>query len=180
MCEALASLVFPAPCRICKRILDTGSRIPFCHGCIEAIREPLREPLCSKCGEPYRLNSGYGRNFPPTVPHLPEAGVHAFDMARSFGVYTPRMSRAILLLKYGNVTPLGGWFARILADLIPKQSEDFAADAVVPVPLDRGSGFGKGAIIKPNLSQNPWPACWGYLFGPICWFARVPGPIIYV
>ena len=52
MGEALASLVFPAPCRICTRILDTGSLIPFCHACIEALTQTLVEPLCSQCGRP--------------------------------------------------------------------------------------------------------------------------------
>jgi ComF family protein len=83
--------------------------------------------------------------------------VYAFDMARSFGAYTPRMSRAILLLKYGNVAPLGAWFARILADLIPKQSEDFAADAVVPVPLDqarfRERGYNQAELIAKPLAR---------------------------
>ncbi len=41
MCEALASLIFPAPCRICTRMLDTGNRIPFCHECIAALRQSL-------------------------------------------------------------------------------------------------------------------------------------------
>jgi ComF family protein len=83
--------------------------------------------------------------------------VYAFDMARSFGAYTPKMSRAILLLKYGNVTPLGPWFARILAELIPKQSDDFAADAVVPVPLDQGRfrerGYNQAELIAKPLAR---------------------------
>jgi ComF family protein len=79
-------------------------------------------------------------------------------MARSFGAYTPRMSRAILLLKYGNVAPLGPWFARILADLIQKQVEDFAADAVVPVPLDQGRyrerGYNQAELIAKPLAHQ--------------------------
>jgi competence protein ComFC len=48
------------------------------------------------------------------------------------------MSRAILLLKYGNVTPLGKWFARRLAEFVKAHPHELAADAVVPVPLDSG------------------------------------------
>jgi ComF family protein len=156
MCEALASLVFPAPCRICKRILDTGNRIPFCHECIESIQLPLREPLCSKCGRPI-VSTAVTQGISLPLCHICRSGVYAFDMARSFGAYTPRMSRAILLLKYGNVAPLGAWFARILADLVPKQSEDFAADAVVPVPLDqarfRERGYNQAELIAKPLAR---------------------------
>jgi ComF family protein len=156
MCEALASLVFPAPCRICKRILDTGNRIPFCHECIEAIRQPLPEPLCSKCGRPI-VSTAVTEGISLPLCHICRSGVYAFDMARSWGAYTPRMSRAILLLKYGNVAPLGAWFARFLADLIPKHSEDFAADAVVPVPLDqarfRERGYNQAELIAKPLAR---------------------------
>jgi competence protein ComFC len=156
MCEALASLVFPAPCRICKRILDTGNRIPFCHECLEAIRQPLPEPLCSKCGRPI-VSTAVTDGISGPLCHLCRSGVYAFDMARSFGAYTPRMSRAVLLLKYGNVSPLGAWFARLLAGLIPKHSEDFAADAVVPVPLDRARfrerGYNQAELIAKPLAR---------------------------
>jgi ComF family protein len=156
MCEALASLVFPAPCRICKRILDTGNRIPFCHECIEAIKEPLREPLCSKCGRPI-VSTIVTEGISLPLCHLCRSGVYAFEMARSFGAYTPRMSRAILLLKYGNVAPLGGWFARVLAGLIQSRPEDYAADAVVPVPLDRTRflerGYNQAELIAKPLAR---------------------------
>jgi ComF family protein len=156
MCEALASLVFPAPCRICNRILDTGSRIPFCHECIEAIKQPLREPLCSQCGRPI-VSTAVVEGISRPLCHICRSGVYAFDMARSLGDYTPRMSRAILLLKYGNVAPLGAWFAKALADLIEKNSEDFAADAVVPVPLDRARfrerGYNQAELIAKPLAR---------------------------
>jgi predicted amidophosphoribosyltransferase len=48
------------------------------------------------------------------------------------------MSRAILLLKYGNVVPLGLWFARNLVGLVQSQKLSFELDVVVPVPLDQG------------------------------------------
>jgi competence protein ComFC len=156
MCEALASLVFPAPCRICKRILDTGNRIPFCRECIEAIQQPLPEPLCSKCGRPI-VSAAVTEGISRPLCHLCRSDVYAFEMARSFGAYTPRMSRAILLLKYGNVAPLGGWFARVLAKMIQEHSEDFAADAVVPVPLDRARfrerGYNQAELIAKPLAR---------------------------
>jgi ComF family protein len=67
------------------------------------------------------------------------------------------MARAILLLKYGNVAPLGVWFARRLAGLIEAQPEGFTADAVVPVPLDRGRlrerGYNQAELIAKPLAR---------------------------
>jgi len=83
--------------------------------------------------------------------------VYAFDLARSFGAYSPRMSRAILLLKYGNVAPLGLWFARRLADLIAREPTAFAADVVIPVPLDRARlherGYNQAELIAKPLAR---------------------------
>src|SRR6476620_7151825 len=117
MCEALASLIFPAPCRICARMLDTGSTIPFCRTCTAALRERLPQPLCEQCGRPIVSLAATDAKSEPRC-HLCRGDVYGFDLARSFGAYTPRMSRAILLLKYGHVTPLGAWFARSLAVVV--------------------------------------------------------------
>ena len=156
MCEALASLVLSAPCRICTRELDTGGRIPFCRGCIAGITQTLPEPICAQCGRP--IVSGAVTEA-ETLPlcHLCRNRTYAFDFARSFGAYTPRMSRAILLLKYGNVAPLGPWFARRLAALVERQPQGFSADAVVPVPLDRGRlrerGYNQAELIAKPLAR---------------------------
>jgi competence protein ComFC len=67
------------------------------------------------------------------------------------------MSRAILLLKYEKVTPLGVWFARRLASLIEHQPENFAVDAVIPVPLDQGRlrerGYNQAELIAKPLAR---------------------------
>lgn len=156
MREALASLVFPAPCRICARILDTGSAIPFCHACLEALTQSLREPLCAQCGRPI-VSAAVAEGARQPLCHLCRSGVYAFDFARSFGAYTPRMSRAILLLKYGNVTPLGRWFAGLLAGMVASQPQGFAVDAVVPVPLDQGRlrerGYNQAELIAKPLAR---------------------------
>ena len=156
MCEALASLVLPAPCRICTRILDTGSAIPFCQACMKALMQALPEPLCAQCGRPI-VSAAVAESISLPQCHLCRNGIYAFDLARSFGAYTPRMSRAILLLKYGNVAPLGAWFSRRLASLVNGQPEAFAADAVVPVPLDQGRlrerGYNQAELIAKPLAH---------------------------
>ena len=156
VCEALASIVLPAPCRICARTLDTGSSIPFCQACVAALMRALPEPLCAQCGRPIVSGVVAGCISLPQC-HLCRNGMYAFDFARSFGAYSSRMSRAILLLKYGSVAPLGVWFAQRLAGLVKRQPQDFAADAVVPVPLDHGRwrerGFNQAEVIARPLAR---------------------------
>ena len=107
VCEALASVVFPAPCRICARMLDTGTRIPFCRECVASLTQTLPEPQCARCGRPI-VSSAVAEGASPPLCHLCRLGAYDFDFVRSFGAYSPSMARAILLLKYGEVTPLGG------------------------------------------------------------------------
>ena len=67
------------------------------------------------------------------------------------------MARAILLLKYGEVTPLGGWFASQLTKVAAHSVEGFAADAVVPVPLHpsrlRERGYNQAELIARPLAR---------------------------
>jgi ComF family protein len=154
--DALASLVFPASCRICGQILDTGNRIPFCRACLRVLTQEIPEPLCDRCGRPIVSTAVTGGISKPQC-HLCRNRVYDFDLARSFGAYTPPMARAILLLKYGDVTPLGAWFAQRAAALVARQPQEFAADAVVPVPLDRGRlrerGYNQADLIARPLAR---------------------------
>jgi predicted amidophosphoribosyltransferase len=67
------------------------------------------------------------------------------------------MSRAILMLKYGDVTPLGKWFARQLAKMVESNPGAFAADVLVPVPLDaarlRERGYNQAELIARPLAR---------------------------
>jgi competence protein ComFC len=154
--EALASLIFPAPCKICGQMLDTGMRIPFCQVCIVSLMKSLNAPLCSLCGRPVVfLEEG-----PLTGErrcHMCRRGAYSFDVARSYGAYTPAMARAILMLKYESVTPLGAWFAGFLARVVDRNPGAFAADVLVPVPLDstrqRERGYNQAELIARPLAR---------------------------
>jgi ComF family protein len=156
MREALASLVFPAPCRICVRMLNTGSRIPFCHACVAALTQTLAKPLCARCGRPI-VSIAAAEGISPPHCHLCRLGTYDFDLVRSFGPYSSSMSRAILMLKYGEVTPLGAWFAGHLAGLVKLDPGAFAADVLVPVPLDsarlRERGYNQAELIARPLAR---------------------------
>jgi ComF family protein len=67
--------------------------------------------------------------------HLCRRGVYHFDAARSFALYEENMVRAVILLKYHALRPLGRWFAERLAEQVAASPDLFAADEIVPVPL---------------------------------------------
>ena len=113
--EALASLLFPAPCRICGEVLDTASRIPLCRSCLISLR-PLEGPCCARCGRPFASSVAVERRGFRHFAIFAAAGLYDFDFARSYGAYTANMAGAIMLLKYQQVTPLAGWFAAAPAE----------------------------------------------------------------
>jgi ComF family protein len=83
---------------------------------------------------------------------------YAFDRARSFAVYEDAAVRAILLLKFEQIRPLGGWFAERLAELDKAEGDRLAADVVVPVPLhrerERERGYNQAALISKPLAKR--------------------------
>ncbi len=153
--EALASLLFPAPCLVCGQMLDTGLRVPFCHICIAELTRALPAPLCSLCGRPIYLQESSTKNS--ALCYMCRRGAYHFDLARSYGAYTPAMARAVVMLKHEEVTPLGAWFADLLARLVVRDPALFAADAVVPVPLDPGRrrerGYNQAELIARPLAR---------------------------
>jgi ComF family protein len=155
--DALASLVFPAPCRICEATLTTASRIPVCSTCLSSL-QPLAGAGCQKCGRPFVSDVAAASTAAQPLCHLCRRDVYHFDLARSFAVYNDAMVRAIVLLKYHAVTPLGGWFAARLAEVVARNPKAFAADVVVPVPLHasrlRERGYNQAELIARPLARR--------------------------
>ena len=137
-------------------MLDTGDPLPFCQGCVAALQQTLPRPVCAKCGRPV-VPAAVEETVSAMLCHLCRRGVYDFDLARSFGAYTPSMARAILLLKYGEMTPLGRWFARLLAQVVEEERVALGADAVVPVPLHavrlRERGYNQADLIGRPLAR---------------------------
>ena len=51
MQDALVSVFFPAPCRICEKLLVRASRVPICEVCLASFT-PIPERACEICGQP--------------------------------------------------------------------------------------------------------------------------------
>jgi len=153
--DALASVLFPGPCRICARTLTNASRVPVCEACLSAF-EPIVDPMCSGCGRPFV--SGAAMSADELRCRLCRVRFYAFDRARSFATYNEPLSEAILLMKYDEVTRLGGWFAEKLAGIVSRAPGEWDADLVVPVPLHkdrrRERGYNQAELIARPLAKR--------------------------
>ena len=173
--DALAAVLFPAPCRICGAALLNASRIPICGLCLASF-QPIEQPMCECCGRPFpaamaaaaaagvagtgataRAEAAATETTRPLC-RLCRDGYYAFDRARSYGVYNDALHHAILLLKYEEVTRLGDWFAARLAEIVARETEAFRADVIVPVPLhpdrQRERGYNQAELIARPLARR--------------------------
>lgn len=152
--DALASVFFPAPCRICEAVLDGAGRVPICEKCLASFQK-LAPPMCSRCGRP--IISRLAADSLMVLCRLCRSETYDFDVARSFALYDEPMVRAILVLKHEGIPPLGAWFAARLANLARSGGEQFAADVVVPVPLHkarrRERGYNQAELIARPLAR---------------------------
>jgi len=157
--DALVSVFFPAGCRICERLLTRASRVPICDECLASF-VLLTEEVCEICGRPIHSTTLHhtGQNRCQVCrekPANPER-IYAFDRARSFAAYDGPLVRAILLLKFERMEPLGAWFAERLAEVV--HTHGLQADVVVPVPLhrdrERERGYNQADLIARPLARR--------------------------
>jgi ComF family protein len=153
--DALTSVLFPAPCRICGTVLTRAGLLPICEACCASL-EPLREPLCACCGRPIMSEAVLDAKLPKCFACRRE--VYAFEHARSFAAYTDEMVRAVSLLKYEKLSRLGRWFADKLQELIQGDPVLGSVDVVVPVPLHparlRERGYNQAELIAKPLARR--------------------------
>jgi ComF family protein len=153
--DALISVIFPAGCRICDKLLVDARRVPICQECLSAFQR-VPQPYCEVCGRPLPgLTKQEGATLLCPACH---DKTYAFDRARSFAIYEAPLVQAILLLKFEQIEPLGSWFAERLAELAHNEGNLLAADVVVPVPLhrdrERERGYNQAALISRPLAKR--------------------------
>jgi len=153
--DALASVFFPAPCRICEKLLVRANRVPICEECLASFT-PIPERACEICAQPlesFETVTTEAVRCPSCSPPT-----YAFARARSVAIYQDQLVRALLMLKYQRMEPLGKWFAGRMAEVARRGGEAFAAvDIVVPVPLhrnrERTRGYNQAALLAKPLAK---------------------------
>lgn len=153
--DALAAVLFPAPCRICGHPLLRADRIPICDACLASF-ERIVDPMCQICGRPFA--SPVAAQVERPLCRLCRANFYAFERARTFAIYNDALAGAILMMKYDEVTRLGNWFAGRLAEIVAAEPDEWRADAVVPVPLHvsrkRERGYNQAELIARPLARR--------------------------
>jgi competence protein ComFC len=153
--DAVVSVFFPAGCRICDKLLVRASRVPFCEECLNSFEAPA-EKKCEVCGQ--ALSWFTQREGEPLLCRACQQKTYAFERARSYGVYDGALVRAILLLKWERIEPLGEWFAERLAEMVRREAGVLTADVVVPVPLhrdrERQRGYNQASLISKPLARK--------------------------
>ncbi len=152
---AVASVLFPSGCRLCEALLTRADRLPVCDACLESFRK-IPVEICDRCGQPWTEGGDVGGDE-SFCRECQERGF-AFDAARSFGVYEGALARAIVLMKYERIEPLGAWFAKRLLEASRRIPSKFAADMIVPVPLhrtrQRERGFNQVDLLGRPLARK--------------------------
>jgi competence protein ComFC len=153
--DAIVSVFFPAGCRICDKLLVRASRVPFCEECLDSFEAPT-ERKCEVCGQ--ALGWFTQREGEPLLCRACEQKTYAFERARSYGVFDGALVRAILLLKWERMEPLGEWLAESLAEMVRREAEPLASDVVVRVPLhrdrERQRGYNQASLISKPLARK--------------------------
>jgi ComF family protein len=153
--DAIVGVLFPAGCRICEAPLTSVSRVPICAECLASFQ---RVPgiFCEICGRP--LPALTKKEGEPLLCLACQDRTYAFERTRSFALYEGAVVRAILLLKFEQIEPLGAWFAERLAELVNAEGDALAADVVVPVPLhrerQRERGYNQAALLSKPLAKE--------------------------
>ena len=171
--DALASVLFAAPCRICDAPLLNANRIPICAACLASF-VPIGTQVCACCGRPRpsgaaAQSASQASRAPAGTPEadaalcrLCRANQFAFSRARNWAAYNESLTAAIMLLKYEAVTRLGDWFAARLAELharlASEHESEWGADVLVPVPLHaerrRERGYNQADLIARPLAKR--------------------------
>jgi ComF family protein len=173
---AVASVLFPSDCRICGAVLTRADRLPVCDACLGSFPRIPAE-VCARCGQPWSMEAAEEESS-AFCRECRKRGF-AFDAARSFGVYEGNLAKAIVLLKYEEIEPLGAWFAKRLQDIARESSEQFAADLVVPVPLHRTRQKERG-FNQVDLFGRPLARRLGVPYRPILLKRKRPRPEKYL
>jgi len=162
---AVVSVLFPAGCRLCEKLLTRASRVPICEECLASFAS-MPERVCEVCGgapETSLLGTAQQQDpardsgSDPLVWAACQVRTYTFDPARSHAVFDTALVHAIVMLKFERrIEPLGAWFAERLAEVVRKEAETLAADVVVPVPLhrQRERGYNQADLIAKPLAKR--------------------------
>jgi ComF family protein len=132
---ACLHLLFPTPCHICRRPLDSQRVSALCGRCWDRL-ERMPAEGCARCGWPFPAAGGTLGTEVPLCQRCRETRDH-FRIARAALRYREDgiARAAILLVKHGRRLSLLHHLAQLLAEAAPQYLSPEEWDGLVPVPL---------------------------------------------
>jgi competence protein ComFC len=152
--DGILAVAFPTECSLCQGELTSDARGRICRACWTSL-QPWAGPVCTCCGLPFSSP----RALDAAEPKCGECRSDdpAFDGARSFGLYTGNLRKAVLRVKFSGDERLGRHLGELLAstwDTLP-QAREFNSALIVPVPLHpsrrRERGFNQSELLAAGL-----------------------------
>ncbi len=130
----------------------------LCHACIDDF-DPVRSPLCSRCGRPFRSRVGEDRLCGSCLSPDSLDGMAAeppFVSARACGVYSGALKNMIYAYKYREKTGLGRPLGTLLYLFFLAHYADEGIDFIIPVPLHRKKLVKRGFDQAMEMLRR-WP-----------------------
>jgi len=150
----VCAVVSPADCLLCGRQLERAGGGSICPLCWESL-QPWLGPHCECCGLP--LASERAAELGDALCAPCRLGEQDFDRARSYGLYTGNLRKAILHLKFYGRGHLANRLGELLLRPLEALTERDSA-LVVPVPLhasrSRQRGFNQAALLARGLVRK--------------------------
>ena len=130
---------------------------------------PMPESVCELCGAAPEASflreadtaTSADRGSEPRICAACRIRTYTFGRAPSHAKYNAALVRAIVMLKFERIDPLGAWFADRLEELARREGETLATAVVVPVPLhrqrERERGYNQADLIAKPLAKRLSP-----------------------
>ncbi len=142
----ILSLLFPARCAICDRVLPFGKE-EICEACEERL-EYLSEPLCCKCGKKIGPEEEFCYDCRRKM-HWFTKGVAVFPY--SF------VRSSLYRFKYAGRAEYARFYARQMDAYLGARKREWKPQALVPVPLHKKKrrirGYNQAALVAGELSK---------------------------
>ncbi len=153
VCDSALALVYPQPCHICGRSVESRSDGCACRDCWNSTRLfPVSAPLCWKCGAPAR---GTIKSELRELVRCGQCDDDAFVGARACGIYERALRAVVLSLKRQPCIP------RRVAELLATRARQDPLNGctkIVPVPLHPRRllvrGFNQAEVIANEVSRR--------------------------
>ena len=140
-------LIYPRRCPICDGIVGGGL---ICEPCRLRLN-PVREPLCKKCGKPLSTRE---------AEYCPDCArkKHLYTRGRAALEYDSLMRESIGRFKYKNRREYADFYVQELLHTCKETVKAWNVDLLLPIPLHKSRrrmrGFNQAELIARKLGQE--------------------------